>query len=471
MAERPVFVPVMSGPTLVRTWDISFKWFAGMHFTQAQKSIDSLHEAAKQRMNVDKVLEISSKSKDPMGIRLSAFNLMVHTKKYRQSFSVECAYQSAKVFEHGGPYKDIREKTSREAKQDPRLRSSGKLTKFHLFEVDWELEPKTAFYDWLYINALHEEPELAEYVLEHRAFTDIVFNPDKSLNCQAYSAALYVALHERGLLTPQVLKRKESYLEALKGIHSAPISEDAEEPTEVSEGPAPPAAEEPMEQAKPKVQAANSAPASQEAQPDFFGSEPAVEDVAHINETIARLHDALVYATVDYDIWWVLKGQTYRDRFQSTMERHTDYFSAAMRAHHVATIAGLYSMYEKKGATVNIPNLLDAINKLPQVPKPVRDELAKRSAAATKTAKKISLIRNNVFGHKSKTLTTDATYKKAGLTADELKHIIDQTRELLNFASSHIDGSGYHSTWNGTASTVRLLEALKTSDPSASEGV
>ena len=156
MAERPVFVPVMSGPTLVRTWDISFNWFAGMHFTQAQKSIDSLHEAAKQRMNVDKVLEISSKSKDPMGIRLSAFNLMVHTKKYRQSFSVECAYQSAKVFEHGGPYKDIREKTSREAKQDPRLRSSGKLTKFHLFEVDWELEPKTAFYDWLYINALHE---------------------------------------------------------------------------------------------------------------------------------------------------------------------------------------------------------------------------------------------------------------------------------------------------------------------------
>jgi len=153
------------------------------------------------------------------------------------------------------------------------------------------------------------------------------------------------------------------------------------------------------------------------------------------------------------------------------MERHTDYFSAAMRAHHVATIVGLYSMYEKKGATVNIPNLLDAINKLPQVPKPVRDELAKWSAAATKTAKKISLIRNNVFGHKSKTLTTDATYKKAGLTADELKHIIDQTRELLNFASAHIDSSGYHSTWNGTASTVRLLEALKTSNPSASEGV
>jgi hypothetical protein len=227
MAERPVFVPVLTGPTLVRTWDISFAWSAGMSVKQAQKSIDSLHEAAKQRMNVDKVLEISSKSRDPKGVRLSAFNLMIKTRKYSQTFSVECAYQSAKVFEYGGPYKDLREKTSREAKLDPRLKTSGKLVKFQLFDAEWGLEPKTAFYDWLYINALHNEPELAEYVLQHCGFSDIAFNPERSLNCQAYSAALYVALHERNLLSPDVLRRKESYLEALNGIRSAQVPEAA----------------------------------------------------------------------------------------------------------------------------------------------------------------------------------------------------------------------------------------------------
>lgn len=224
MAERPIFVPVLSGPTLVRTWDIAFTWSAGMSVKQAQKSIDSLHEAAKQRINVDEVLEISSKSKDPTGVKLSAFNLMINTKKYNQTFSVECAYQSAKVFEHGGPYKDLRDKTSREAKTDPRLKESGRLLKFQLFDIDWALEPKTAFYDWLYINALHNEPELADYVLKHRAFSDIAFNPERSLNCQAYSAALYVALHERGLLT-DALGQKESYLESLKGVRSSPSNE------------------------------------------------------------------------------------------------------------------------------------------------------------------------------------------------------------------------------------------------------
>lgn len=272
MAERPIFVPVLAGPTLVRTWDISFAWSAGMSVKQAQKSIDSLHVAAIQRMNVDKVLEISSKSKDPKGVKLSAFNLMINTKKYNQTFSVECAYQSAKVFERGGPYKDLRERTSREAKLDPRLKESGRLLKFQFFEVEWGLEPKTAFYDWLYINALHNEPELAAYVLEHRAFSDIAFNPEKSLNCQAYSAALYVALHERGLLTPEVLKGKESYLEALKGIRSTALPEEGDESFE---------------------------PSPQEAQPDFFGCAPMPGDVEQITEITAPRSARRRSATVD----------------------------------------------------------------------------------------------------------------------------------------------------------------------------
>lgn len=208
--------------------NVEFQWFAGMSVKQAQKSIDSLHYAAERLLKVDKVLEISSKSKDPQGVRLSAFNLMIRTKKYGQEFSVECAFQSAKVFEHGGPYKDIRSMTSREAKGDPRLKESGRLIAFELFGVRWPLQPTSAFYDWLYINALHLHQDLAEYVLQYRAFTDIAFNQKRSLNCQAYSAALYVALHARGLLKPDVLSRKESFLKAVREFNVLPVSPQIE---------------------------------------------------------------------------------------------------------------------------------------------------------------------------------------------------------------------------------------------------
>ncbi|HDR9473301.1 DarT1-associated NADAR antitoxin family protein [Burkholderia multivorans] len=215
MAERPIFTPTLSGPLLVSTHHVEFQWFPGMAKSQAQKSIDSLHEQARKQLHVDRVLEISSKSRDDDGVRLSAFNLMIKTVRYEREFSLECAYQASKVFQRGGPFKDLLKVKSIDAKRDPRLNQHGRLIKFQFFGTDWPLEPRTAFYDWLYINALHKKPELAEVVLAYRAFSDIAFNPERSINCQAYAAALYVSLHARGLLTDRVLRDREEYLSVI----------------------------------------------------------------------------------------------------------------------------------------------------------------------------------------------------------------------------------------------------------------
>jgi hypothetical protein len=214
VATRPIFTPSTSGKLLVWTHHVNFEWFPGMAKSQAQKSIVSLHENAKRQVHVSKVLEISSKSLDELGVALSAFNLMIRTPKGVE-YSLECAYQSGEGFEHGGPVKDLRHVRSIDAKRDPRLLQHGRLIKFSIYGMDWDLQPRTAFYDWLYINALHKHQELAEQVLTYRAFSDIAFNPDRSINCQAYAAALYVSLHDRGLLTPEVLKDKKTYLEAI----------------------------------------------------------------------------------------------------------------------------------------------------------------------------------------------------------------------------------------------------------------
>jgi hypothetical protein len=166
--------------------------------------------------SIESVLEISSKSEEQTGVSLSAFNLMITTKKKNVIFSVESAFQASKVFQRGGPYVDLLEKSSREAKKDARLRESGRLTKFLFYGEEWPLEPKTAFYDWLYLNALEKNKELSLAACQYSAFTDIEFNPKKSINCQAYSAALYVALSKRGILQ-EALSSQASFLSAIKG--------------------------------------------------------------------------------------------------------------------------------------------------------------------------------------------------------------------------------------------------------------
>jgi len=214
MTSRPVYIPNLSGIPFVRIELQSFDWSPGFAVSQKQKSIRALHQAVKDDLGISDTLEISSKSLDKLGISLSSFNLEICTKKNR-IFTVECAYQASKRFEFGGPYLDILNKTSHDAKKDTRLRNSGKLLEFWFFGEQWALEPKTAFYDWLYLNALRKQPDLVRPLLKYSAFTDIEFNPEKSISCQARSAALFVSLDRRGLLE-EALFSKTSFLEIIK---------------------------------------------------------------------------------------------------------------------------------------------------------------------------------------------------------------------------------------------------------------
>lgn len=225
MAKRPVFIVEKSDDSFVKEKQIDFEWFAGFSVKQKQKSIESLHENIKKYDESLNILEVSSKSKDELGVALSAFNLII-TAKNGKEFSVETAFQASKVFQNGGPFLDLYEKTSKEAKKDPRIKNSGELLYFQFFSRRWELEPKTLFYDWLYINALALNEDLANNVVEYNAFTDIEFNPKKSINCQARSVALYVSLYKENLLD-KALESVDKYKQIIIGtINNQMMNED-----------------------------------------------------------------------------------------------------------------------------------------------------------------------------------------------------------------------------------------------------
>ena len=213
MASRPVFVP-SKRKNEADVYMTEFQWNSGLAVSQKQKNITALHEAFVQRFPERKVLEISSKSLQPLGVKLSAFNLTKMVPSLGREVPVECVFQGGKVFSAGGPYVDLYGASSKDAKKDSRLRSSGMLKEFYFEGERIPTSPTTAFYNWLYVNALLEHPQLAEEVLAYDAFTDIEFNPAKSLNCQAEAAALFVALARKGLL--EQCKTFETFLTLIK---------------------------------------------------------------------------------------------------------------------------------------------------------------------------------------------------------------------------------------------------------------
>lgn len=197
MAERPVFVPVMDGPRTVAEVPVTFRWHPGMAASQKRRNVAELHAAA-ARKGLARVLEVSTKSDREIGARLSAFHQRLELASGRHP--LESVYQASKVFERGGPFADLLDAPPREAKRDPRLADSGRLVAFEVDGRRFPLDPPTAFYDWLYMRCLYPERAWLRRLASLDGFTDIEFNPARSLNCQARACAGFVALEARGTL-------------------------------------------------------------------------------------------------------------------------------------------------------------------------------------------------------------------------------------------------------------------------------
>lgn len=211
MASRPIFVAANDKNQLFKEINIDFQFYGGFAITQKSKSIQSLHENA-TKDGYKNILEVSTKSSNKLGWQLSAFNLMVDFQE-DQKISLECAFQGSKVFDGNVQYDDLYYAESIVAKKDERLKKSGNIIGFNFHDVFWENEPKTAFYDYLYIKTLYDNyKDTIDELMHYKVFTDIEFNPKKSINCQARTCAILVSLINLNLLE-NAIDSKEKFIE------------------------------------------------------------------------------------------------------------------------------------------------------------------------------------------------------------------------------------------------------------------
>ena len=198
MATRPVFEIAENRPHC-KTVMTEFTFYPGFAPTQKSKCVQSLHQSYCEAHPGTQVLEVSRRCDNPLGRYLSAFNLPVISWEGKRT-TVESAFQSSKKFMNGGPYRDLLYAPSVVAKKDERLRTCGPLVSFEWGTKTFPLIPQTFFYDWLYITALRQNTAILPELAKYSAFTDIEFNPEKSINCQARACAVFVSLYRAGCL-------------------------------------------------------------------------------------------------------------------------------------------------------------------------------------------------------------------------------------------------------------------------------
>ena len=158
-------------------------WFC--NFSEAKVYRESASYDPKSRCRRKTIRSQHEEQRDYRN-KLSAFNLRLN------NYTLENIFQSAKVFANGDPYPDLLNVLPKDAKRDERLHNSGNLKAFRYQNEDFPLIPKTVFYDFIYIAAVKNSfaaDEIKE-ISSYNYFTDIEFNPAKSINTQARAAAM-----------------------------------------------------------------------------------------------------------------------------------------------------------------------------------------------------------------------------------------------------------------------------------------
>ena len=201
MAKRPAWT-IKDGRVVCE--EFNFVWNSGFSVSQKQKNICALHKAIFIANN-GKAIEISTKSKLELGREMSAFLLKSN------GVSLENIFQAAKKYRNGGPYIDLHNVSPGDAKHDERHKTSGELVAFVLGKEEWQLIPQTAFYDYVYVMALLENYSKELDLSMYNWYTDIEFNPNKSINCQARAAVIYKLIQAENKW--ECLKDKTKWIE------------------------------------------------------------------------------------------------------------------------------------------------------------------------------------------------------------------------------------------------------------------
>ena len=182
------------------------------------------------------------------------------------------------------------------------------------------------------------------------------------------------------------------------------------------------------------------------------------DDIEHY---IEELRHTAITAGFNYDIWWVYKGSDTRPKYTATMNRYNLFFQTSLHAHFIALLVELYRLYETRSDTFNIPSLLKLL-KTKKAMQPVELKLLNERYAAVKPLwLKVNILRNKAFGHRSSAHTVEQVFNEAGITPNELRQLVESTKELLNAITQAIANTTEAFNLEAREDTLRLLDCLK----------
>ena len=180
-----------------------------------------------------------------------------------------------------------------------------------------------------------------------------------------------------------------------------------------------------------------------------------------LSDYVTELRHTVVVAMQNFDVWWVYKQRRDRSRFVDVLNTYPAFFQASIHAHFVALIMALYRLYETRTDTFNLTEVVNRLETELALPSRKLAGIKRRVENARRLWIKVSILRNEAFGHRSNSRSVSDVFRKAGVTANQLRSLIQKTKQIVNLVSQELDGSSHAFNLRATSDTRRMLTDLE----------
>lgn len=179
-----------------------------------------------------------------------------------------------------------------------------------------------------------------------------------------------------------------------------------------------------------------------------------------LRNDLADIKQTLLEAKWSYEIWWELKGNETGPKYHDDIHRYSLFFQSTIFAHLSTLLVCLHRLYENRKDTVNIPKLLNKIYKVNDIKRETLSEIKELETEIQPKWKKVCILRSNVYGHRSASLTPQQTYKMADLCPEEIESLIKNLQNLIQVLYRELYQENPHFEGSALDDTRRLMNDI-----------
>jgi hypothetical protein len=151
-----------------------------------------------------------------------------------------------------------------------------------------------------------------------------------------------------------------------------------------------------------------------------------------VDERLERAAQLVIRSRIFFDLWFYFEEAKARPPTLHVTECFGEFFRFEPHAHFVAFVVHMAGLFERRYGTINLQGLAKEMKRAELIPAKTATEVDKLLEKAAPLVSKVTILRSNLFAHRSASLSYAAAFEKARVTADQLRDLTEIALEIAN---------------------------------------